>query len=98
MNAAYPIAPTALERDGECWRLAKFRQVKFLDNIVAQDHRRIRRLVWPGLDFKSFVTASRTVVGYGVMAMIPKGQVVSAPANDLQAQSDFIAPLFRVHA
>jgi transposase-like protein len=97
-NAAYPVATKAMKRAGELWRFAKFRQVKVLNNIVEQDHRRIKRLVRPGLGFKSFVTASRTIVGYEVMAMIRKGQVAIAPANDMKAQSNFIAALFRVAA
>jgi transposase-like protein len=51
-------------------------------------------LVCPGLGFKSFTTASRTIAGYEAMAMIRKGQVVRAPANDMGAQRDFIAALF----
>ncbi len=93
-NAAYSIATKAMKRAGELWRFAKLRQVKFLNNIVEQDHRRIKRLVRPGLGFKSFVTASRTIAGYEIMAMIRKGQVVRAPANDMGAQRDFIAALF----
>ncbi|QRM35561.1 IS6 family transposase [Microvirga sp. VF16] len=93
-NAAYPIATTAMKRAGELWRFAKLRQEKFLNNIVEQDHRRIKRLVRPGLGFKSFTSASRTIAGYEVMAMIRKGQVVSVPANDMGAQHDFIATLF----
>ncbi|QRM33661.1 IS6 family transposase [Microvirga sp. VF16] len=97
-NAAYPIAAKAMKRDGELWRFAKLRQVKVLNNIVEQDHRRIKRLVRPGLGFKSFVTASRTVVGYEAMAMTRKGQVAIAPANDMRAQRDFIAALFSAAA
>jgi transposase-like protein len=97
-NAAYPIAAKAMKRDGELWRFAKLRQVKFLNNIVEQDHRRIKRLVRPGLGFKSFVTATQTIAGYEVMAIIRKGQVVSAPANDMGAQRDFITILFRAAA
>jgi transposase-like protein len=93
-NAAYPIAAKLMKRDGELWRFAKLRQVKFLNNIVEQDHRRIKRLVRPGLGFKSFVTASQTIAGYEVMAMICKGQVANAPANDMKAQTNFIAALF----
>jgi transposase, IS6 family len=93
-NAAYPIAAKAMKRDAELWRFAKLRQVKFLNNIVEQDHRRIKRLVRPGLGFKSFVTTSRTVAGYEAMAMIRKNQVASAPANDMRAQREFIAALF----
>ncbi|WP_445503454.1 IS6 family transposase [Microvirga sp. G4-2] len=95
-NAAYPIATKAMKRDGEFWRFAKLRQVKFLNNIVEQDHRRIKRLVRPGLSFKNFVTATQTIAGYEVMAMIRKGQVVNAPANNMGAQRDFIATLFGV--
>ena len=97
-NAAYPVATKAMKRAGELWRFAKLRQVKFLNNIVEQDHRRIKRLARPGLGFKSFVSASQTIAGYEAMAMIRKGQVLNAPANDMQAQRDFIAALFGVAA
>ena len=75
-------------------RCSKLRQVKFLNNIVEQDHRRIKRLVHPGLGFKSFATASQTIAGYEAMAMIRKGQVARAPASDMGALRDFIAALF----
>ena len=97
-NAAYPIALKTVKRGGELWRFAKLRQVKVLNNIVEQDHRRIKRLVRPGLGFKSFVSASQTIAGYEAMAMIRKGQVVGAPANDMSAQRDFIATLFSAAA
>jgi transposase, IS6 family len=97
-NAAYPIAMKAMKRDGELWRFAKLRQVKFLNNIVEQDHRRIKRLVRPGLGFQSFMMASRTIASYEVMAVVRKGQVVTAPANDMRTQRDFIAALFRAAA
>ena len=93
-NAAYPIAVNVMKRNGELWRFAKLRQVKFLNNIVEQDHRRIKRLVRPGLGFKSFMTASRTIAGYEIMAMVRKGQVASVSANDMRAQSTFIKALF----
>ncbi len=97
-NAAYPFALKAMKRGGELWRFSKLRQVKFLNNIVEQDHRRIKRLVRPGLGFKGFVSASRTIAGYEVMAMIRKGHVVSAPAHDIRTQGDFIAALFNAAA
>jgi IS6 family transposase len=93
-NAAYPIATKTMKRDGELWRFAKLRQVTFLNNIVAQDHRRIKRLVRPGLGFKSFTSASQTLSGYEAMAMIRKGQVVGVPPNDMGAPRDFIATRF----
>ncbi|WP_457094602.1 IS6 family transposase [Microvirga sp. P5_D2] len=97
-NTAYPVATKAMKRAGELWRFANLRQVKFLNNIVEQDHRRIKRLVRPGLGFKSFTAASQTTAGFEAMAMIRKAQVVGAPANDMSAQRDFIATLFGVAA
>jgi transposase-like protein len=93
-NAAYPAAVTAMKRDGELWRFSRLRQVKYLNNIVEQDHRRIKRLVRPGLGFQSFHTARRTLAGYEAMAMIRKGQVSAVPANDMAAQRTFVATLF----
>jgi transposase, IS6 family len=97
-NAAYPMAIKAMKRNEELWRFAKPRQVKFLNNIVEQDHRRIKRLVRSGLSFRNFRTATQTIAGYEVMAMIRKGQVASAPPNDMKAQSEFIATLFNTAA
>ena len=87
-----------MKRTGELWHFAKLRQVKFLNNIVEQDHRHIKRLVRLGLGFKSFTTASRTIAGYEVMATIREGQIVSVPANDMRTQSNFIAALFSTAA
>ena len=39
-NAAYPKAATEMKRDGELWRRSRLRQVKYLNNIIEQDHRR----------------------------------------------------------
>jgi hypothetical protein len=58
----------------------------------------LKRLVRPGLSFKSFQTASQTIAGYKVMAKVRKGQAVSVPVNDMQARRDFIAGLFSAAA
>jgi hypothetical protein len=42
-----------MEQGGELWRFAKLRQVKFLNNSVEQDHRRIGRLVRSGLGLQT---------------------------------------------
>jgi len=84
-NAAYPAAVSAMKRDGELWRFSRLRQVKYLNNIVEQDHRRIKRLVRPGLGFGSLPTARRTLAGYEGMAMIRKGQVRNIGGGDMRA-------------
>jgi len=53
----------------------KIRQCKYLNNIIEQDHRRIKRLTQPMLGFKNFHAAQRTLAGIEVMAMIKKGQM-----------------------
>jgi transposase, IS6 family len=56
-NAAYPKAIEEMKKDGELWRRSWLRQVKYLNNIVEQDYRRVKRLTGPGLGFGSFWTA-----------------------------------------
>jgi transposase-like protein len=87
-----------LKEAGELWWRSRLRQVKYLNNIVEQDHRRLKRLVRPGLGFGSFHTARRTLAGYEVMAMMRKGQVRKVGGRDMRAQADFIAELFQVAA
>jgi hypothetical protein len=51
------------------------RQIKYLNNIVEQDHRAIKRLVRPMPGFKSFWSAAVTLAGIELMHMIRKGQL-----------------------
>ena len=51
------------------------RQVKYLNNRIECDHRRIKRLINYGLGFHSFRTGYKTIRGYEAMYMIRKGQV-----------------------
>jgi IS6 family transposase len=97
-NAAYPKATMEMKKDGELWRRSGLRQVKYLNNIVEQDHRRVKRLTGPGLGFGGFWTARRTLAGYEAMAMIRKGQVQNIGGSDIGAQTQFIAELFGVAA
>ena len=97
-NPAYPRAVADMKRAGELWRLSKLRQRKYLNNIVEQDHRRIKRLVRPGLGFGGLKTAERTLAGYEAMAMIRKGQVHNVGGRDMQAQAAVVAGLFMATA
>ncbi len=97
-NPAYPCATAEMKADDELWRFSRLRQCKFLNNIVEQDHRRVKRLVRPGLGFGGFWTARRTLAGYEVMAMMRKGQVRRVGGRDMRAQANFIADLFDVAA
>jgi transposase-like protein len=52
------------------------RQVKYLNNIVEQDHRAVKRVTRPMLGFKSFTAAQDTLVGIELMHMLKKRQLV----------------------
>src|SRR5271157_5712657 len=66
-NAAYPKAIAELKAAGLLTESVELRQVKYLNNLVEQDHRFIKRLVKPGMGFFSFETAWHTLQGYEVM-------------------------------
>ena len=72
--------------------------MKYLNNVLEQDHRGIKCLTGPGLGFGSFWTARRTLAGFEAMAMIRKGQVRKIDGRDMRAQAAFIAELFGVAA
>ena len=91
---AHPRAVADMKSDGQLWRRTRLRQCKYLNNIVEQDHRRIKRLVRPGLGFGSFHTARQTLAGFETMAMMRKGQVRKIDGHDIRGQAAFIADLF----
>jgi len=62
-NPAYPKAINELKESKKLPALVELRQNKYLNNLVEQDHRGIKRLVKPGMGFGSFNTARRTVRG-----------------------------------
>src|SRR5256712_7472753 len=66
------------------------RQVKYLNNIVEQDHRGVKRVTRPMLGFKSFDAAQDTLVGIELMHMIKKKQMrVEAGDEGLTAAEQF---------
>ena len=67
-NAAYPKAIAELKAAGILPEAVELRQVKYLNNLIEQDHRFIKRLVKPGMGFFAFRAAWRTLQGYEVMA------------------------------
>src|SRR5215475_5093644 len=57
-------------------------QVKYLNNIVEQDHRGIKRITRLMLGFKAFDAAQSTLVGIELMHMIKKRQLVVEKGNE----------------
>ena len=67
------------------------RQVKYLNNIVEQDHRFVKRMTRPMLGFKSFRTASAVLAGIELMHMIRKGQMSTEKGMGLSFAKQFYA-------
>jgi putative transposase len=53
----------------------EIRQVKYLNNIIEQDHRFIKKRTKPTLGFKNFYSAAATISGIENIRMIQKGQM-----------------------
>jgi len=70
------------------------RQSKYLDNIVEQDHRAIKRIVRLMVGFKSFRCASILIAGVETMHMIKKGQLDRPKAHVSTAASQFYSLVF----
>jgi IS6 family transposase len=97
-NAAYPPAFAVLQQDGTLQETCLLRQCKYLNNMVEQDHRIVKRRVDPGLGFGAFATAQRTLQGYEALHMIRKGQLEGIAKGDVLAQNRVINQLFGVAA
>jgi len=97
-NAAYPPAFEALQQERILPETCLLRQCKYLNNVVEQDHRFVKRRVNPGLGFGAFATAQRTLQGYEAMHMLHKGQIEGMAKRDVLAQNRVINQLFGLAA
>ena len=67
----------------------EIRQIKYLNNLIEQDHRAIKRIVRPMLGFKSFRSARITLQGIELMHMIKKSRMIVANSQTLSAAGQF---------
>jgi transposase-like protein len=74
-NPAYLSAIDELKNDKILPKSVGIRQIKYLNNIIEQYHRSIKRIVNPMLGFQSFQSANKTLKGIEAMNMIKKRQV-----------------------
>jgi transposase-like protein len=72
--------------------------VKYLNNVIEQDHRFIKMKVRASQCFESFHTAERTLEGIEAVNMMRKGQVKGLSGRDVQGRAKFVASLFRIAA
>jgi transposase-like protein len=73
-NAAYPDAFTSSQEDKTLPADWLLRRVKYLNNVIEQDHRFIKKKVRASQCFESFHTAERTLEGIEAMNMMGRGR------------------------
>jgi transposase-like protein len=93
-NPAYPRAIDELKRTRELGRRCWCRLVRYLNNVVEQDHRAIKRRVRASQGFRAFHSAWRAIQGMETVNMIRKGQIRWLPKDNILSQVAFIAGLF----
>ncbi len=97
-NASYPDAFTESQKDKVLPHDCTLRRMKYLNNIVEQDHRFIKKKVRASQCFRSFHTAERTLEGIEAVNVLRKGQVKRLSGSDAQGQAKFVASLFKIAA
>jgi len=95
-HASYPEAFAASVKDKVLPIDCKLRRVKYLDNVIEQDHRAIRRR-WRAMQcFRPFHTAERTIEGVEAAHMMRKGQAKRLDGRGAVGHAAFVANLFGV--
>ena len=94
----YGSAISGVKKEGILRRRCRHRPIRYLNNILEQDHRAIKRRVKAKQGFRAFHAARRTIQGYEAIHMIRKGQARRVSGSDVRRQIQFINKLFGVVA
>ncbi|MFC3882007.1 IS6 family transposase [Bacillus songklensis] len=96
-NPAYPVAIQELKEEMSMPEDIQVRQIQYLNNIVEQDHRFIKKIGRTMLGLKSFQTATWILKGVEAMHMMKKGQLRQG-MKSAQNEVKFIHRLFGLAA
>src|SRR5208282_3830250 len=94
----YYSAIAGMKTEGTLRRRCCHRPIQYLNNILEQDHRAIKRRVKAKQGFRAFHAARRTIAGYEAINMMRKGQARWANHDDVRRQNQFIDRLFELAA
>ena len=97
-HPAYARAISELKHSGELGRHCRCRRSPYLNNIIEQDHRFIKKRITASLGFRSAEGAWRTIEGYEAMHAIRIGQIRWLPKGDAVGHREFIHSLFGIAA
>jgi len=87
-----------LKQTGELGRRCRCRTAPYLNNVIEQDYRFIKKRFTASLGFLSVEGACRTIAGYEAMHGIRKGQVRWVAKGDAVAQRQLIRTIFGIAA
>ena len=90
----YPPAIRESKEEGVFRKRCRQRPVQYLNNILEQDHRAIKKRICARQHFRQFSFARRTIQGYAAMHKIRKGQVRWVRKRYVRAQNRFIDRVF----
>ncbi|WMX58542.1 IS6 family transposase [Peribacillus sp. R9-11] len=96
-NPVYPVAIQELKEEKSMPEGIRVRQIRYLNNIVEQDHRFIKKRVRSMLGLKSFRTATYILSGIEAMHMVKKDQPHQREKS-AQNEVEFIHKLLGVAA
>ena len=83
-----------LKRSGDLSYRCRCRRVPYLNNILEQDHRFVKKRITASQWFRSVDGALNTIAGYEAMNIIRKGQIRWVPKGDVNGQVRFIERMF----
>ena len=97
-HPAYATAIAELKTSGDLGRRCRCRPSPYMNNVLEQDHRFIKKRIATSLWFRSVGGALNTIAGYESMHMIRKGQIRWLAKGDVVGQIRFIHQVYGIAA
>jgi transposase-like protein len=97
-HPAYASAIEELKQSGELGRRCRCGPSPYMNNIIEQDHRFVKKRIVASQGFRSADGALSSIAGYEAMNIFRKGQIRWLPKNDVVGQKNFIERIFGIAA
>ena len=97
-HPAYARAIAELKQSGDLGRRCRCRPSPYLNNVIEQDHRFIKKRIAASLWFRSAEGALGTIDGSEAMRLIRKVQIRWLPKGDVVGQRRFLHTVFGIAA
>ena len=98
VNRHIPELLRNLKRSGELGRNCRCRLSSYLNKLIEQDHRFVKKRVVASQWFRSVEGALNTIAGYEAINIIRKGQIRWLPKDDTVGQMRFVDRIFGIAA